>query len=218
MALKYISKVDCYNCEFSYGITQEQFVAIFNDKVNFDDEIIQMLMKKYKKLNLNYDSFDLKRIPDYITHLSLQLSHYEDCNFDILSNNIEFLYIDATNADNGFNKPLDNLPSNLKELHIISENFNQSLDYLPINLKILRIDSNEFCQPINNLPVNLHTLVVCCVRHYQGNLIIKYGVWDLPENLKYLIVQSPKKSFNYIKGYNSNIKIQYVDYKHDLIN
>jgi hypothetical protein len=61
---------------------------------------------------------------------------------------------------NNYNKPLNNLPKNLRELYIYSYTFDQYLDNLPESLEILDVRSWIFNRPLDNLPKNLKTLIV----------------------------------------------------------
>lgn len=75
-----------------------------------------------------------------------------------------------------FNQPLNNLPKGLKFLQINS-NFKQSLDRLPIKLEELIIDSDHI-KGLDNLPKNLQKLYLYC--NYNNSLD------NLPRNLKKL--------------------------------
>ncbi len=126
-----------------------------------------------------------------------------------------------------FNKPIINLPSNVKELHL-SECYNHSVDNLcePVfniccilnflftcnlkyyNLKILVI-SGKFNQSIDKLPDSIEHLVLV------GNF--NQPINKLPNNLRYLkIVGLFNQSIKSFPKYLDDIIITNKDYEHSL--
>lgn len=72
---------------FQFGLTNNNFINIQSDDINLNDEVIQILLKKYKKLKFAYTNFDvIKKIPTFITHLALDLAEYN--SIDNLHENI----------------------------------------------------------------------------------------------------------------------------------
>ncbi len=61
----------------------------------------------------------------------------------------------AMDDDMAFNQPLDNLPSTLKKLSIVSPEFDQPVDNLPESLVELYMYCKKFNKPLDNLPENL---------------------------------------------------------------
>lgn len=146
---------DLYNNKFT--ITDNNFVNIIDNNINFDDKIIEKLLKKYKALMLQNTHIDLlHKLPKYITKLVLYYLNDEEENYiNIQSLPIELKELYIIIDSNEFNFTLENLPIGLEILIIESETFNKPIDNLPIGLKVLIINSKTFNHTIDNLPPNL---------------------------------------------------------------
>lgn len=194
---------------FEFGLTNNKFINIQSDDINLDDEYIQILLKKYKKLKFAYTTSDvINKVPSFITHLALDLEEYNNI-LDKIPENIEFLHI-GYEAGGDFNKEINNLPIGLKELHIVSPNFNQSLDMLPINLEILEINSMKFNKSLDNLPINLKKLSLHNCHSFTSKSEFNQPLLNLPKSLECLIINSNKGQYDFIKKYIPNLNIIYV--------
>lgn len=149
-----------------------------------DDEILQLLIKKYKKLNLNNNSkFILNILPEYITHLSIIIDDFKDISFDSLPINLKCLKISGMSYTI-FENSLNNLPLSLETLHIEMNRIRSNLDFLPISLKYLYIFCNNKLS-LNNLPNNLEHLTIKGY-HLGGESYLPENLQNLPFNLKKL--------------------------------
>jgi hypothetical protein len=207
-----------------YGILQNDFVIINNPKDEVELDIIDTLLRKYKKLWLCeiFEDWQKYSIPDYITHLCFDIN--DEINEPEIMNNLpqslEFLSI----MNYSFNGTLTNLPPNLKHLEIHSYYaFKQSLDFLPIGLETLVLNSCCGSVIINaTFPPNLKTLVIK-TRKMNGdymhwsfgssaddirrtNLLLR----NLPASLEYLYINDEKGAQKGVKEYLPNLKIRYI--------
>jgi hypothetical protein len=191
----------------SIGITINGYVKIYElNSVNYagvepyecillDDEFITFLLKRYKKMYLYEQSKEwFHKIPEYITHLILDFSNYNNINLDKLHHGLQSLVIICTNGhnENSFNSTLDNLPPTLKTLEIISTMFNQPIDLLPISMTRLTIRSNSFNQSLSNLPSNLYSLIIDICDEYGRCNYLQDELMNLPEGLKQLKIEFKK--------------------------
>jgi hypothetical protein len=201
--------------DIHYGVSQNGFVTINLDNsmdysIN-DVEIIDTLLKKYKKLWL-CGEWRTYNIPDYITHLCFDIykMHKPGEVMNKLPASLEFLSI----LIDSFNEPLTNLPPNLKHLEI---NFgpacdygayNKSLDFLPIGLETLvlvRINNDYVIENII-FPPKLKILVID-FEFIPTNIPTLY---NLPTTLEYLYIRSSDNGFQQgIKDYIPNVNIIY---------
>lgn len=173
-------------------------------KINNDTKKINVFNGNNHKQPHNISIFIDSSHPD---ELIIDSNHFNEIYANDLPINLEELYINC----GYFNKPLDNLPENLKILSFIEGSlfnfplknlpttlcelvlgyeFNHPLDYLPENLKILSIYSRKFNYMIDNLPNSLFELNLC-----EYNKPID----NLPFNLKILNVGTKfNQSVNYL--------------------
>ena len=191
----------------SIGITTNGYVKIYElDSVNYtgvspyecvllDDEFILFLLKRYKKMYLYERSREwFHKMPDYITHLILDLNVFTNINLDKLHNGLQSLVIINNISDykNQFNTSLNNLPPTLTNLEIISTYFNQPVDLLPQSLTTLTIRSNHFNQSLSNLPSNLYSLTIDIDSEYGLYTYLTDELMNLPEGLKELDITRKK--------------------------
>jgi hypothetical protein len=168
-----------------FSLTSNNFVNIYHNKINFNDEIISKLLIQYKALMLSFACENLlTSIPKYITKLALNLSDYSNIILQTLPSGLNELYIFGEDAD--FDNILDNLPIELEILVIESSDFNKPVNILPLGLKTLVIHSDLFNQSIDDLPQNLEILEIT-TRFITTFNDFSYTFMNLPQNLKTLI-------------------------------
>lgn len=184
----------------SIGITINGYIKIYNQEVvNYvdsepvllDDEFIESLLKRYKKMYLYDRSINwFNKIPEYITDLILEFNEKQNIELDKLHNGLKSLVIANayTTYEKGFNQPINNLPNTLESLQIISTYFNQPIDFLPLSLKKLTISSNFFNQSLQNLPPNLEYLRLDVCDSYGSYKFLKDDLMNLPSELKKLYI------------------------------
>lgn len=217
----------------SISITINGYVKIYELKtVNYsnvepynsillDDEFIKFLLKRYKKMYLYEHSKEwFHKMPEYITHLILDFSNYNNINLDKLHHGLQSLVIISTNCishnENNFNLSLDNLPPTLQNLEIISNVFNQPLNLLPISITMLTIRSNLFNQSLSNLPNNLYSLIIDICDKYGLCNYLKDDLMNLPEGLKELNIEFKKIQTN--EKYKYPGMLENTDIKNKIIN
>jgi hypothetical protein len=167
-----------------YGLNELGYIVIGNEIYNYkdDNEIID-LIKKYKKVQLDDNmNIDISWLPNEITDLNLGSSF--DRPLLNLPNNLKNLIIKKYDnvGYSAFNKSLDYLPESIENIHIFfASYFNKDLLHLPSNLKTLII-FNYNPLDINNLPDNIEVLGL---RHINFE-----NTYKLPLSLKKLSSQN----------------------------
>lgn len=130
-------------------------------------------MKDFKKICLD-DRFNysLDFLPDTIEELFIGV--YFNKPLNNLPKNLKKLEFEYSSI---FDHPIDNLPIGLETL-VLSGEFNQEINFLPSGLKELIFKNGYFNQEINNLPSNLFRLEL----GFRFNKPLN----NLPSGLKYL--------------------------------
>ena len=104
-----------------------------------------------------------------------------------------------------FDKPIDNLPTNLKILNITSDIFNQSLNNLPKNLTVLNLHCYKLNKSLDDLPIFLESLTIFSHHFNQPALKLPLNLTSLALytsslhislNLNYLCNLSTLKIYN----------------------
>lgn len=177
-----------------YSISMSNCLNICDSNINFDDEEIKYLLTRYdNNLMLSFDTNKLlNKLPQFINKLILCLSDYDNVKIDNLPPNIKELCIlsDNCNICTYFNNTIDNLPLILEILVIDSLMFDKSIDYLPISLKKLVIKSYNFNQSLDNLPPNLEFLEINLHPIYSYYIDYQYSLYNLPLSIKTLKISS----------------------------
>jgi hypothetical protein len=210
---------------YIYCLDEKKTVKIFlSQKFNIEyhnDEILEQLIKKYKKLNISAaniipnlehfitgldksvtrirfelgiccdEAFNLHRLPCYLTTLSIICSKLL-VPLDNLPQTLRKLQIKSGRT---YDYPLDFLPFLLQSLHIDTK-YNLPLNNLPPNLKLLQIQEIEEPDTLNNLPPNLKVLSI--VEFYP------YQFCNLPESLEEIAFPTRK-----IINYNTYVHYEY---------
>lgn len=145
-----------------------------NEEVNniqFTQEQLDFI--KLKKVFLLYYQTDklVSNIPNTITHIVFQRTHFNQDICKYLSNKIS--HIEFNHA---FNQPVSNLPSSLINIQF-GKTFNQNVSNLPNKLKRLQF-GEDFNQPVNMLPESLEMLIF--------GLDFNQDVSNLPSSIKYI--------------------------------
>lgn len=164
---------------------------------------LEMLPSNLEELTIGIE-FEISELNHFtnLTNLTIDIEDFDEL-LDNLPNTIKRLWI----LSSMFNKPLNNLPNGLIELHfntececepytfdldnlpqslerlILPANYKGKLDNLPSNLKYLEISYN-FEESINNLPDSIEKIFWISIYEYKdtNNKIAK-----LPKNLKEVI-------------------------------
>lgn len=171
-----------YNC-LDLSVTNYSFYDIYNIS-NVPDCITELNIKFSDGVELQ----GIDNLPLSLKILKLQNFKNNIC-FDLLPPGLEVLFIHTQNYAKQFNKPLDNLPSNLKILYIESEDFNQPLLNLPKTLETLCIFSNQNIYNKNTLelPSNLKYFNCNCI-NYSEEMVV------LPDSLEFLYLHDENKN------------------------
>ena len=122
-------------------------------------------------------TFYEKPTKEELDNLPLLVVYYDcyyDCDYDYeeLDENFKNSNIIDLEFGNFFDKPVDNLPKNLKILEFGTK-FNQKVDNLPLTLKKLSF-FQHFNQPLDFLPEGLEKL-------YIQNIDYSYDLLNLPK-------------------------------------
>lgn len=192
------------------SITDNNYVKISTSDIKVNDEIVQVLLNRYKKLFLEYEAVtneNIANIPPYVKDLGI------DGNFDddsITLNNLppqlESLFIGSESRE--FNKPLENLPPGLKYLYIYSK-YEHNLDNLPSSLIKLSI-IGSFNKPLDNLPSSLKILNLNT--YLSNDIIYSQKLDNLPHGLNILQISSIHKEtgkYDHLKTKHSKFSIIY---------
>lgn len=153
---------------------------IIDDNIPFSNEQLELL-KKTKNVIIRCNFEYIYCLPDNIECITI-MSHYN------------------------FNQPLDNLPFNLKNLHIYDDKFDQPLDCLPVNLEKLVIGCKPYNRPLDNLPPNLKKLVFVRFVKYNQQLL------NLPKTIENITVYTFYKYKNQLKELYPNATIEITDW------
>ena len=201
---------------YKFGITTNNYLSISDDyDFTFEDDIVKNLLKLTDNSLILHTNAHLlfNKIPNTITKLILNFPVYNGITLDNLPSGLKELYILTTHGY--FNKPINNLPPTLEILGIESDNFNQSLDYLPKSLKELTIQSNVFCNSLDNLPPNLEQLTLLPNLYEDPDLNGEIAEWIpddfiyLPNTLKKLTIS---KIYNLDEKHNKGINLIQTKY------
>lgn len=135
-------------------ISIKQNILINNENT---PDIINAL-KTCKQISLQeYFEETLDCLPDEITHISI---HYK-CNFNHPINNLPYNLKCLHILSKSFIQPLDNLPLGIEELFIGNMNYNLPLDNLPNGLKILKfMRLSKYNQQLRNLPSTIEKIIL----------------------------------------------------------
>jgi hypothetical protein len=161
-----------------YGCSSDGFIILGCNNYNYiNDDIIMKLLRNNKKV-LFTDNFNapIDFLPDGIEEI--HLGRFFNKPIDNLPSTLKKLIICANELNYcKFNQPLDNLPTGLEYLVLkLIENFNHTLNNLPFNLKELHLVVKSFNQSLNNLPEGLEKLIVSKFNFYE--------TYSLPSTLK----------------------------------
>ena len=189
------------SCNYGrFSLTSNGYIKIFDnlkeinyvgsEEVSVDYEIIELLLKKYKKLYLYTKAIELfHNIPKYITHLIIDFNDFKDISLDKLHDGLESLIIiNSYPYDEAFNIKIDNLPHTLKSLYIYVPYFDQPINLLPMSLIDLTIYSNYFNQSLDNLPPSLKYFKIDRCDTYGLYKSLSNNFMNLPEGLKHLTI------------------------------
>ena len=167
-------------------IASKEYIELYIDLSNYYDAHglytvnIDGLPNCIRKLTIacnkvNIDNLD--NLPCNLEHLTLNNCTNKEALFNNLPPNLKLLHINS----NKFDQQLNYLPVTLETLIINSSKFDQSLDNLPPNLKNLYIQCEYFSKDLTNLPISLEMLAIMnCNRYYDKTSLI------LPEKIKFL--------------------------------
>ena len=129
---------------YIYCLDEKKAVKIFlSTKYNIDyssDEILHLMIKKYKKLNISASD----KIPNLLEFITGLDTNIQRIRFEL-----------GLHCDIDFG--LDRLPYNLTTLSIVCEKLTVELTNLPLTLLNLQIKCmNTYDFPLDYLPYNLH--------------------------------------------------------------
>ena len=214
---------------YIYSLDENHIVKInMNDKYNIiysEDEILKMLIKKYKKIiirassNITNLAEFIKSLDNEITYLQFELPII--CDSCLQLDKMPYHLTTLSIICEKLVVPLNNLPPTLVKLQIKTvQSYDFPLERLPITLQILYLET-EYNKPLYNLPPYLQILLIneitepetlsnlpnelkklCLVKFY----IFKFN--NLPNSLEEIIF--PDRlciSFN---------KFVYYEYKNEL--
>jgi hypothetical protein len=161
-----------------YGFTSDEYVILgCNDYNYINDDVIMGLLRQYKKVQFT-DTFNafIDFLPEGIEEI--HLGRFFNKPINNLPFTLKKLIICPHEVQySKFNKSLDNLPTGLECLVLkLIEKFDYTLNNLPSNLKELHLVIKNFNHPLNNLPEGLEKLIVSKFNFY--------GTYSLPSTLK----------------------------------
>ncbi len=201
------NKINCVNysgIENNILVIGNKMILLPN--FNHDLEILHNYLIKFRTqiIVIRNRNFNCKvdGLPDSIINLRIYSNVFNQ-SVSRLPRNLKYLVIISeigADSESTFDKSISRLPNTLEELVIMSKDFDRPVSNLPSNLKLLFIgtDNSQFDRPIDNLPDSIEKLFIysesfsqkinkypCSLRHiYFESMELEEGSFDnLPENL-----------------------------------
>ena len=208
---------------YIYCLDEKKAVKVFlSSKYNIEyhkDEILDLLIKKYKKLNISA-STKIPNITDFINSIDYTVSRIRfelniPCDSTFSLNKLPLHLTSLSIICDKLEVPLNHLPPTLCSLQIkSSSSYDWPLDFLPTTLETLHIDT-KYNLPLNNLPYNLKTLQIreieipntlnCLPPHMKVLSIVEFYEFrfnNLPESLEEIAFPIKKHvSYNLYNDY-----------------